>query len=63
LLFSNGVLEGNGVAFPLLPILVVYHLFFASLFISRTLTLYGKIGKCHGEENLQEPKKLITKTC
>jgi hypothetical protein len=63
LLFSNEVSKGNGVRFPLLPILVVYHFFFASLFILETLTLYGKICKCHGEENLQEPKKLITKTC
>jgi len=63
LLFSNKVLEGNGVAFPFLPILVVYHFFFASLFVSGTLTLYGKISKCRGEENFQKPKKIITKTC
>jgi hypothetical protein len=48
--FSNGGLEENMATFPLFLVLIMYHYFFASLCVLRTLTLYSRINRCHGEK-------------
>ncbi len=52
LIFSNGVLDGNGATFPLLLAFVVNTFFLQVCVFGRSLTLYGKI--CRGYDKDQQ---------